>query len=127
EIHNDLGYVTGHDRNLLLGQTGTARRHYILDASLMQAQTVKISLDDHQAAGFLCRVSRQVECVKHIGLRIEGGLGRIEILRLGVCNESASTEPDRLTAFIPERKHQAAAETVLDFPALLFSKHSAAR
>src|SRR5207237_750014 len=100
-------------------------RHYIFDAGLMQAQTVKISLDDHQAAGFLCRVSRQMECVKHIGLRIEGGLGRIEILRLGVCNKSASTEPDRLTAFIPDRKHQAPAEAVVDFPPLIFYKQSA--
>ena len=87
----------------------------------MEAQTVEIAFDHHHPTRLLGGVSRQMQRIQNIRLRIKGRFRRIQILR-GRITQCAPAKGDGLAPLVPDRKHQAMAKSVVNLAAVILRK-----
>ena len=93
------------------------RRNRVLGAVLGERDDVHVAFDDDDPVGFVNRVAGEKQPVKLPALREQCRLGRIQIFRLPLIDDSAA-ESDDAAAAVMDRKHHAIAETVVALAAV---------
>lgn len=82
-------------------------------AGEMAGHDVRVALDDDRAGHLGDVLLREVDAVEDLGLLVDRGVGRVEVLRAVVrLVELAGAEADDLAADVADGPHQAAAEAV---------------
>ena len=82
------------------------------DALLDRARDVEVALHQHRALPLHDRVARPVEAVEDAALRVDGRLGRVQVLGLAAV-EAARAERDHLARLVQDREDRAVAEAVV--------------
>src|SRR4029079_8658652 len=77
-----------------------------------------VAFDQERAVALADRVASEIDRIQQITLRVQGCLGRVEVLRLLVA-ERAPAERHDPSLLVPDGEHQAVAEAIVAALAVL--------
>src|SRR5271156_37026 len=110
-IHNDSPREPAEQFYLWLGKTRAAACYYVHDPSTRYSDGVHIAFHQNAEVILPRRFLGPVKMVEDSALRIDGRLGRVQILGHVVAHR-ASAERDHFPRFVGYREHNAPAKTI---------------
>ncbi len=128
EGEDDTGRAVVHqqpaqDLDVVAAEGGAAGGDGGGDAGEVAGHDVGVALDDDGAGGLGDLLLGQVDAVQDLGLAVDRGLGRVQVLRAVVrLVELAGAEADDVAADVADGPHQPAAEAVDGAPAALLGE-----
>ena len=123
EIHDYAAREPAEQLDLRLGKAGAAARDHVRDARARHRDRVHVSFDENRDIALPDRFFRAVEVIEEVALRIDRRLGRIHVFRHVVAHR-ATAECDHFAGIVRDREHDAAAEAIVETPALIARKES---
>ena len=94
------------------GERGAQDGHRVAHTGLVRHHAVDVALDEERPARGAHRVLGQVEGVERLPLLVEGGLRRVEVLRV-LRAERAAPEGDDPSLRVGDRKDESPAEAIV--------------
>ena len=120
-VDDEAGREAGGLGDLERGQGRPQRGDDVADPGLVEGRVIRVSLDQDGLTGLADGVLADVQAVEELPLGVQGGVRRIEILRLGARDRPAA-EGDDLARQAEDGEDDASPEPVVVFVLLLSGK-----